>query len=62
VSVLSRFRVLFCRHQWTVHLCTPPAGSPYLIVCGKCNLVRWGETTAEQEAVPDTHPSLEASA
>lgn len=46
------------QHIPTVHLCNPPDGHPYLVICQACNLVMWGEVTQEQRDVPDTHPTL----
>ena len=35
----ARLRVLFCRHDWRVHLCQPPKGVPSLVICERCDLV-----------------------
>ena len=53
-GLMKRLRVLFCRHgAAAVHLCTPPDGAPYMVICQRCQLVLYGEVTSEQAAVDD---------
>ena len=45
-------------HEPKVHLCNPPAQTPYMIICDGCRTVMWGEVTPEQASLPDEHESL----